>query len=56
MLVCVLLGSDLSESMVSPCSGVPCCVIVGWFNGKSKYKGGQLALPITVTRTTPQAE
>jgi hypothetical protein len=32
MLVCVLLGSDLSESMVSSCSGVPCCVIVGWFN------------------------
>jgi hypothetical protein len=33
MLECVLLGSDLSESMVSSCSGVPCCVIVGWFNG-----------------------
>ena len=33
MLVCVLLGSDLSESMVSSCSGVPCCVIGGWFNG-----------------------
>jgi hypothetical protein len=33
MLVCVLLGSDLSESMISSCSGVPCCVIVGWFNG-----------------------
>jgi hypothetical protein len=33
MLVCVLLGSDLSESMVSSCSGVPCCVIDGWFNG-----------------------
>jgi hypothetical protein len=33
MLVCVLLGSDLSESMVSSCSGAPCCIIVGWFNG-----------------------
>jgi hypothetical protein len=33
MLVCVLLGSDLSESMISSCSGVPCCVIIGWFNG-----------------------
>jgi hypothetical protein len=46
MLVCVLLGSDLSESMVSSCSGVPCCVIVGWFNGNqlmvdlvAHYKG-----------------
>jgi hypothetical protein len=44
--VCVLLGSDLSESMVSSCSGVPCCVIVGWFNGNqlmvdlvAHYKG-----------------
>jgi hypothetical protein len=45
-LVCVLLGSDLSESMVSSCSGVPCGVIVGWFNGNqlmadlvAHYKG-----------------
>ena len=44
--VCVLLGSDLSEFMVSSCSGVPCCVIVGWFNGSqlmvdlvAHYKG-----------------
>ena len=44
--VCVLLGSDLSESMVSSCSGIPCCVIVGWFNGNqlmvdlvAHYKG-----------------
>jgi hypothetical protein len=44
--VCVLLGSDLSESMVSSCSGVPCGVIVGWFNGNqlmadlvAHYKG-----------------
>ena len=46
MLVCVLLGSDLSGSMVSSCSGVPYCVIVGWFNGNqlmvdlvAHYKG-----------------
>ena len=46
MLVCVLLGSDLSESMVSSCSGVLCCVIVGWFDGNqlmvdlvAHYKG-----------------
>ena len=46
MLVCVLLGSDLSESMVSSCSGLPCCVIVDWFNGNqlmvdlvAHYKG-----------------
>ena len=46
MLVCVLFGSDLSESMISSCSGVPCCIIVGWFNGNqlmadlvAHYKG-----------------
>ena len=46
MLVCVLIGTDLSEFMVSSCSGVPCCVIVGWFNGNklmvdlvAHYKG-----------------
>jgi hypothetical protein len=46
MLVCDLPGSDLSESMVSSCSGVLCCVIVGWFNGNqlmvdllAHYKG-----------------
>ena len=46
MLVCVLLGFDLSESMVSSCSGIPCYVIVGWFNGNqlmvdlvAHYKG-----------------
>ena len=45
MLVCVL-GSDLSESMAYSCSGVPCCVIVGGFNGNqlmadlvAHYKG-----------------
>jgi hypothetical protein len=46
MLVYVLLGSDLSDSMVSSCSEVPCCAMVGWFNGKQQmadlvahYKG-----------------
>jgi hypothetical protein len=35
-----------SESIVSSCSGVPCCVIVGWFSGNqlmvdlvAHYKG-----------------
>jgi hypothetical protein len=36
MLVCVLLGSDLSESMVSSCSGIPCCVIVGSARKRNK--------------------
>ena len=46
ILVCVFLGSDLSDLMVSSCSGVPCCVIFGWFNGNqlmvdlvAHYKG-----------------
>ena len=39
MLVCFLLGYDLTESMVSSCSGVHCSVIVGWFNGNQLMVG-----------------
>jgi hypothetical protein len=49
--------------MVSSCSGVPCCVIVGWFNGNqlmadlvAHYKGlFPLSLPKHINQTIGKA-
>jgi hypothetical protein len=60
--LCFLLGSDLTESMVSSCSGVHCSVIVGWFNGNqlmvdlvAHYKGLFPSLAFITTQINDRA-